>query len=207
VGKPHAPATTDTGRNTRRRILDHAVQRASVHGFESLAFGTLARDLDMSKSGLFAHFRSKEQLQLETYDAAIERFTEHVVTPTINGDPHAASVATLVEHWIAYIERRVFAGGCILTSASIELDHLRGPLRDRVANSGEQWLTFIADLARHDQTEGRLGHHLDPDDIAFQIRAAFLVMNWHYQLYQRPDAFERGRNLVHLVLGNTTERR
>jgi AcrR family transcriptional regulator len=201
MGQPHSPGTTDAGRATRQRILHHAVQQASVHGFESLAFGALARDLDMSKSGLYAHFGTKEQLQTATYDAAISLFAEHVVAPTLEIDAATPAVRRLVEQWIAYIERDVFAGGCILTSASTEYDHRPGPLRDRTAQSGIDWLHFIADLARRDQALGHLDPSLEPDDIAFQVRAAFLAMNWYYQLFRQPAAFERGRTLVNRILG------
>src|SRR5215469_13204719 len=116
--KPRAPK----GERTRESILRVAVNLASLEGLEGLTIGRLADELDMSKSGLFAHFGSKEELQLATVEMARQIFVEHVIKPALEKPEGMERLLKLCQGWLAHVEGRVFKGGCFFTAASLEFD-------------------------------------------------------------------------------------
>ena len=132
-----APSVTlaPKGERTRQSILDRAVDLASLEGLQGLTIGRLAEELGMSKSGLFAHFGSKEDLQIATIEAASQRY----ITRDLQPRPCASRAATrasmaICDAWLSYIRRGVFPGGCFFAAASFEFDSRPGPVRDRVAS-------------------------------------------------------------------------
>ena len=135
---PDAPALADgrkvRGDRTRRAILTAAVNIASVEGLEGLTIGRLATELEMSKSGLFAHFGSKEELQISTVRAAAAIFVHRVIrAPRSASSPASRACAAMLDSWLDYMERGMFAGGCFFADATIEMDGRPGPVRDAVA--------------------------------------------------------------------------
>jgi AcrR family transcriptional regulator len=157
------------GEATREAILDHAVGLARKVGLEGLTIGRLAEDLELSKSGLFAHFRSKEALQVQVLDAAAARFVEIVVRPALEiacGEPR---VRALFDHWLQW-ERR--PGGCVFVQAAVDLDDREGPARDRLVQLQRDWLDAIATTARGAIREGHFKSSVDPVQFAHDLNHA-----------------------------------
>jgi AcrR family transcriptional regulator len=185
------------GERTRATILRAAVDLASIEGLEGLTIGRLATELNMSKSGLFAHFGSKEELQLATIDAAREIFIEEVVRPAAaEGPPGLGGIWRLCDRWIEYAQRGVFSGGCFFAAASSEFDGRPGPVRDRIAEVMRQWLGKLEVGVREAQEAGHLDAALDPRQLAFEFHSHGLGANWAFQLYGDLKAFSRAREAI-----------
>ncbi len=135
------------GDRTRSRILDEAVELASVQGIGSLTIGPLAERLGLSKSGLFAHFRSKEALQVETLDRAAELFRTDVTEPIRAVRDRADRLCVFFERWIAWLEGSGLSGGCPILAAAIEFDDVPGPVRDAAARHLAQLQMLISKFA------------------------------------------------------------
>src|ERR1700686_1587471 len=146
------------GVRTREAILARAVDIASAQGLEGLTVGSLAEQLGMSKSGLFAHFGSKEELQLATVEAARLVFIDKVTLPAIAAPTGMPRLWALIDRWLVLVEKRVFEGGCFFTAASFEFDGRRGVVRDRIAAIMREWIACITGAAKKAQEAG----HLDP---------------------------------------------
>jgi AcrR family transcriptional regulator len=187
----------ERGRRTRESILRAAVDVASVEGLEGLTIGRLATELEMSKSGLFAHFGSKEELQLATIAAAREIFVAEVVTPIAEVEPGLPRLAALQERWLDYMRREVFAGGCFFDAVRNEYDSRpRGPVRDTIAQQFTDWSDLVERLIRAAQDAGHLDREIDPGQLAFELEALGAAANVRHQLYGDPAAFERAERAI-----------
>src|ERR1044071_3316617 len=145
------------GVRTRESILRVAVDLASVEGLEGLTIGRLAAELGMSKSGLFAHFGSKEELQLATIDAARRRFVDHVVRPSRSLPRGRARLEALLEDWMRYFRAEVFPGGCFFCSVQAEFDSRpENAVRDIVTENMRQFLAFLEREIAKAQAAGEL---------------------------------------------------
>ncbi len=184
------------GDRTRQTILDRAVQIASAEGLEGLSIGRLASDLGVSKSGLFAHFGSKTELQLATVDEARQVFIREVIGSG-PADSGIGGVMWLTDAWLGYMEREVFVGGCFFAAASIEFDSRPGPVRDRVASMMGEWLLALEAAIQDAQESGELPRDLDSEQLAFEINSLGLGANWAFQLYRDDAAFSRARTAIH----------
>src|SRR5215210_4873169 len=154
------------GDRTRRAILTAAVNVASVEGLEGLSIGRLATELEMSKSGLFAHFGSKEELQISTVRAAAAIFAHRVILPAQEQyEPGIARLQGMLDSWLDYMEEGTFAGGCFFAAATIEMDGRPGPVRDSVAEQMTRWGTALADYAREGIERGELLPDTDPEQL------------------------------------------
>jgi AcrR family transcriptional regulator len=180
------------GERTRRAILDRAVQIASVEGLEGLSIGRLAGELGVSKSGLFAHFGSKEELQLATVDAARELFIGSVVGGS-REEPGVGGLLGLTDAWLGYLEGEVFSGGCFFAAAASEFDGRPGPVRDRIASAMGEWLLALDAAIQDAQEAGELPAVVDSEQLAFEINSLGLGANWAFQLYGDRAAFTRAR--------------
>src|SRR5499425_3915204 len=125
---------------TRQEILRRSMDIASAEGLEGLSIGRLANELDMSKTGIFAHFGSKEQLQLATVETAKEIFLQEVVQPAFQNQRGISRLKAMLENWLGYVEKIVFRGGCFFAAASAEFDSRPGPVRDEIASLTKAWL-------------------------------------------------------------------
>jgi len=172
------------GAQTRETILSHAVGVASSEGLEGLTIGRLAGDLGLSKSGLFRHFGSKEELQLATVALAADIFKREVVDPVSQTEPGAERLRALCERYLGYLERQVFPGGCFWSSASAEFDGRPGPVRDAIRDAAKAWLSML-------EHHARLGGADEPEQLAFELHALTQEANWGFQLFGDPAAFER----------------
>jgi AcrR family transcriptional regulator len=184
------------GEQTRQEILTVAVQIASAEGLEDLTIGRLANELGMSKSGLFAHFGSKEDLQLAAIETAREIFIEEVVRPAFTAERGIARLRAMVDVWVSYGERGVFRGGCFFMAASSEFDGRPGSVRDRLAEVMKSWLDALADEAREAQARSELDPKIDPAQLAFELHAFALESNWAFQLLDDKRASDRAREAM-----------
>jgi AcrR family transcriptional regulator len=161
------------GERTRAAILERAVDLATVEGLEGLTIGRLATDLGMSKSGLFAHFGSKQDLQLATVAAAADRFRTVVIEPSLTAPDGAPRLRAMGEHYLEYLD--TFAGGCFWGSTASEYDDRPGPVRDAIAAAMDAW---IAELVRQSEAAGIA----DPDRYAFELYSVVMGANSRYRL-------------------------
>jgi AcrR family transcriptional regulator len=188
----------ERGRRTRESILATAVDIASVDGLEGLTIGRLAGELGMSKSGLFAHFGSKEELQLAAIEAARETFIEAVVAPVRQAEPGLPRLYSLLGHWLAYLRGEVFRGGCFFDAVRNEYDSRPvGPVRDKIAAQFVDWERLLADRVRAAQRKGHLDPDADPEQIAFELDAFGAAVNVRFQLDRDPAVFERAERAMH----------
>jgi AcrR family transcriptional regulator len=194
---------TSNGARTRTAILQTAADLASVDGLDGLSIGRLATELAMSKSGLFAHFGSKEELQLATIEEARQRYAQEVIEPACAAGSGIARLHALCEAFLSYLERAVFPGGCFFASAMAEFDSKApGPVRDRIAQCQEQWMSTLERAAEEGQQRGELRTGSDPQQLAFELEAALLSANWYYHLFNDATYFDRARRTVRARLAS-----
>ncbi|HET7567933.1 MAG TPA: TetR/AcrR family transcriptional regulator [Gaiellaceae bacterium] len=184
------------GERTRRTILEAAAKLASVEGLDGLSIGRLADEVGMSKSGLYAHFRSKTGLQLATIGAADEIFRREVVEPGQAAPPGTARVVALCEAFLSHVERGVFPGGCFFTAAASELSVRPGAVRDRVVEWVGGWLGTIQAAVAEAQERGEIRKQADAAQIAFEANALIVTANIAFLLFGDPAVLERARRGV-----------
>ena len=181
------------GADTRDRIVDSALRMASRNGFEGLTLGTLSTELGLSKSGLFAHFGSKDELQLQVLRAAVERFNETVVRPSLKAPRGEPRIRAFFEHWLAWSNDPAMPGGCILVTASVEFDDRPGAQRDFLAAAYQKRMAFLAKAARLAVEAGHFRTDLDREQFAFDIDCIALGYHSSHRLLRDPKAGERAR--------------
>lgn len=169
---------------------------ASVEGLGSLTIGRLARELDLSKSGVFAHFRSKRRLQEETIQAAGEVFVREVLEPGLAEPAGINRLAGLCEAYLSYVERGVFPGGCFFAHLLAEFDAPAGPIHDEVEAIQRRWMGLLEGEIRTAQARGELAVGEDPGQLAFELYAALELANFLATLYRDPSVVERGRRAI-----------
>ena len=184
------------GERTRNAILEAAVHIASAEGLEGLTIGRLALELSMSKSGLFAHFGSKEDLQVATVEAARAIFIREVIRPAFDAAQGLTRLWKLCDIWLAYVQSGVFRGGCFFAAAAAEFDGRPGPVRDRIAEIMKEWLSTLRDAIVEAQKAGQLATDIDATQLAFEFNSLELGANWAFQLYGDGRAFTRAREAI-----------
>lgn len=165
------------GERSRQAILREAAKLATTEGLTGLSIARLADAVGMSKSGLFAHFGSKEELQLATIEAASEIFDEEVVTPALVETTGIGRLRALAENFLRHVEARVFPGGCFFASVAAEMDTHPGPVRDRAIQMTDAWFTGLLAAVRDAQAEGAVDPAEDPGQLAFELNAYLLMAN------------------------------
>ena len=184
------------GERTRQSILERAVDLASLEGLEGLTIGRLADDLGMSKSGLFAHFGSKEELQLAAIEAAAQRFVVEVFKPALKSERGYPRLMAICRSWISYVRRNVFPGGCFFAAASFEFDGRPGAVRDAIAKTMDDWILALEKAIAMAKEEGHLEADVDPKQLAFEINSLFFGANFAYQLRGDRKALERATRAI-----------
>lgn len=184
------------GVRTRENILQVAVNLASLEGLEGLSIGRLADELKMSKSGLFAHFGSREELQLATVEMAREIFVTHVIRPAMAAPEGAPRLWALCDAWVSYVEHPVFPGGCFFTAASFEFDSRPGPVRDRIAAVMKEWLATITRSVDGAIKAGHLKANIDAGQLAFEIKSVGIGAHSDYQLTDDKKAMGKARSII-----------
>jgi AcrR family transcriptional regulator len=202
--KPTVLYHTQQASKTRREILDLAVDIASADGLEGLSIGRLAAKLQMSKTGIFAHFGSKEQLQLATVEAAKQVFLVQVAQPAMAQPRGLPRLQAMLEAWIGYVERIVFRGGCFFAAASAEFDSRPGPVRDEIASLTKAWLVALQNEIAFAVRSKEMRSSVDPVQLAFEVHAFVQEANWAFKLFDDKSAFTRARCAIasHIALGS-----
>jgi AcrR family transcriptional regulator len=185
------------GAQTKAVILDEAIGIASQVGFNALTIGQLAESLGMSKSGLFAHFGSKEELQLATIDTAREIFVETIIAPARQAERGLPRLEALMENWLEYMRREVFKGGCFFDAVRGEYNSRPpGPVRDAVWADFADWSTILVNRVRSAQAEGHLDPTADPEQVAYELDALGGAANVRFQLDRDEAWFDRAREAI-----------
>jgi len=166
------------GEETRSAVLGAALSLATQVGLEGLTIGKLAEHVGMSKSGLFAHFSSKENLQVAILDEAIGRFVALVVGPALKKPRGEPRLRALVDNWLAWSKQDFMPGGCIFVQAGVELDDRPGPARDRFVASQRDWLAALAQAARIAIEEKQFRKDVDVEQIAHEIYS--IAYGYHF---------------------------
>jgi len=183
----------DKGDRTKEAILEESANLASLMGLNGLTIGTLASHTGMSKSGLFRHFGSKEQLQIDTLKSGIDRFTQTVIQPTLKTPRGIGRLRALFDHWLAWATDQGLPGGCLFIAASVELDDQPGTARDYLVATQRQWLDLIATTARKAIATADLRSDLDGDQFAHEFNAILLGFHQASRLMRDPRAVDRAR--------------
>lgn len=194
------PVTTTKGMITRQAVLERAVALASRVGLGGLTIGTLAEDLDLSKSGLFGHFHSKEALQIQVLEHAAAKFVDAVVRPALaqpRGEPRLRS---LFERWLDWARSSPMPGGCLFVAAATELDDRPGPVRDRLQQLQRDWLGVIATSFRKGMEEGHFPADADADQFAHDLYGVMLAYHHAHRLLRDPKAEARARHAFEALL-------
>ncbi len=184
------------GARTRHAILDVAASLATEEGLEPLSIGRLADATGMSKSGLFAHFGSKEQLQIATVEHAGRVFAAAVIAPAREAPKGVARVWALCDHMIGYMERRVFPGGCFFANASFEFNRRPGPVRDRIQELLRSWRSYLEHAIEQAQERGELAAGVPARQIAFELDALAQAANAQFGLFGDEAVFDAARRSI-----------
>ena len=177
---------------------------ASIEGLNSLTIGRLARELGVSKSGVFAHFRSKQRLQRETVAAAEEVFQREVLRQGLAAPEGLARLESLCEAYLSYIERGVFPGGCFFAQLLAEFDAPSGEIHDELAAGQTAWLALLAGQVETAQRQRELDPDADPAQLAFELSAAIELANYLSTLYRDTAFLKRGRKAVRAALSKAS---
>jgi AcrR family transcriptional regulator len=190
----------DDGLKSRRAILDAAARLATTHGLEELSIGQLAQHIGMSKSGLYAHFKSKEELELATIDVAAEIFENEVIRHVGESLRGTARVMGLSEAFLGHLARRVYPGGCFFATVAAQLAPRPGRARDRVSRLQQEWVAqFIAALGEA-CVDGEIEPASDLDQLAFEITAMLFRANFAWILSQDERVLDQARVGIRGVL-------
>ena len=189
------------GERTRGAILRAAASLATVDGLEGLSIGNLAAAIGMSKSGLYAHFGTKQELQLATVDEAERILTDEVVRPALAAPPGLGKLAAVCEAFFSYVERRVFPGGCFFAATALEMGARPGPVKERVAAIQSDFTALLRTFAATAIEQHELPAHEDPDGLAFELHAILLGADTKFILHDDPAVMNLARRVVHQRLG------
>lgn len=184
------------GERSRQAILRGAANLATIDGLRGLSIGELAAHVGMSKSGLYAHFGSKEELQLATVATARAIFDAEVVEPTQAIAEPLERLQALCEAFLSHLERRVFPGGCFFAAAAAELDTHPGPVKDEIAAVQQRWIDRLRQLIRAAQRAGSLDGAEDPAQLAFELEAYLLMGNTAFVLDDDPAPLRQARTAI-----------
>jgi AcrR family transcriptional regulator len=188
------------GARTHAAILDAATRLASIEGIQGLTLGRLASELGVSKSGLYAHFGSKEQLQLDTIDAAMEVLGREVVLPAERAPEGIRRLEVLLAAFFSYVERWVFPGGCFFAALLAEMDATAGPVHDKVVEIERQWVRDFEGYVVAAQKRGEIRADIEAGQLVFELYACMELANYHFVIFRDPAALERGRRAVARIL-------
>lgn len=194
--KAKAAQRPSKSERTREAILRTAVAMASLKGLEGLSIGDLADELNMSKSGLFAHFGSKEELQLAVIEMARQIFIDEVAAPALKAEKGLPRLWGLYEGWLSYAERKVFPGGCFFTGVAFEFDGRTGPVRDRISALLQEWLDALTRAVHEAQNAGHLHKNIDAKQLGFEIHALGMGAIWASQILDDKKAFSKVRAIL-----------
>jgi AcrR family transcriptional regulator len=181
------------GEETRERILGQAFRLATRDGLDGLTIGTLAAELSMSKSGLFAHFKSKEQLLVAVLEEASRRFQERVLLPAFKAPRGLPRLEAIFDRWLAWANPKDMPGGCLFIAAASELDDQPGAPRDFLVETDKALQDALTKTARLCVEQGHFKKDVDPAQVAFELRGIFLTFHHSARLLADPKSSQRAR--------------
>ena len=184
------------GIRSREAILNEAARLATVEGLEGLSIGRLADAVGMSKSGLFAHFRSKEELQLATIETADAIFRAEVLAPALQAPAGIARLRALCDGFLDHLERGVFPGGCFFASVAAEMDTHPGRVRDKAVELSRAWEEILTGAVRDAQAEGAINPTEDSAQLAFEIDSFLLNANAQFVIDGDRESLDRARRAI-----------
>ena len=185
------------GEETRQAILSRAFELATVGGLTGLTIGRLAEETGLSKSGLFAHFGSKEALEVAVVEEASRQFVQDVMVPALRHPRGEPRLRAMFDKWIDWGQR---PGGCFFVAASTELDDRPGPPRDALVRALKDWLDDIAKAVRIAISEGHLRSDVDPEQLAFELYGLMLGMHTFHRFLREPTTLDRARKAFERLL-------
>jgi AcrR family transcriptional regulator len=191
------------GERSRQKILQAAAKLATIEGLNGLSIGVLADHVGMSKSGLYAHFRSKEELQLATVDTATRILTDEVVVPALRKPEGVERLLGLCDAFLSHVERRVFPGGCFFTSTAAELSPQQGRVREQIVAAYREWMAMLEEQAAKAQDLGQIDRRVDTKQLVFELNGLLVAANVFYLLYDDPEELERAKRGVRARLGDS----
>jgi len=184
------------GQRTRQAILLHAARVGSAEGLEAVSLQRLATDLGISKSGLFAHFGSKEELHMATIEAASKIFADEVLRPALVVPRGVGRVWAMCKSWLSYLERGVFPGGCFFWAVAEEFDSRPGPVRDAVLEKKAYWSYSLQRAVREAQQAGEIKAGVDSEQLAWELDSLLGGVNSGFKSGDGGRALERGRRAI-----------
>lgn len=190
------------GEDTRNSILSAGLEMASQYGLEDVTIGDLAKEMDMSKSGIFGHFHSKENLQILILSYAVEQFTESVVLPTLKVEAGIPRIRTMVKRWINW--GNGLGGGCIFVSTSNEFSERSGPVRDALVASQFAWLESLGRLAKSAIKAGDFRADIDPQQFAFELYSLLLGFHHYHRLLRDEMIQEKQERALEKLINSFT---
>jgi AcrR family transcriptional regulator len=190
----------DDGLKSRRAILDAAARLATTRGLEELSIGDLAQHIGMSKSGLYAHFKSKEELELATIDAAAEVFEHDVIRRVPESVRGAGRVMALSEAFLQHLVQRVYPGGCFFATVAAQLAPRPSRARDRVSKLQEEWVSQFMVALRQACDDGEIQPDSDLDQLAFEITAMLFRANFAWVMTDDERVLNQARVGIRGVL-------
>jgi len=193
--------TRADGEHTRGAILRAAASLATVDGLEGLSIGNLAAEIGMSKSGLYAHFGSKQELQLATVQEAGRIFADEVVRPALAAPAGLAQLAAVCEAFFEHLQRRTFPGGCFFAGAALEMGTRPGPVKDAVAAFQAGFVDLLRGFAATAIENNELPPGENPDRLAFELNGIILAADTNFVLHDDPTVLDLARQVVHRRLG------
>jgi AcrR family transcriptional regulator len=191
------------GADTRRAILDRAAGLASRVGLEGLSIGALAQELELSKSGLFAHFQSKEALQLQVIEHAAEQFVDSIVRPALEAPRGEPRVRALWQGWLRW-SRDSGSAGCVFVALATEYDDRPGAVRQRLVKAQRDWMEVIANCFRSGVREGQFRSDVEPDRFAQDLYGIFLARHHVVRLMDDPTGDRRAQDAFEGLLESVT---
>jgi AcrR family transcriptional regulator len=194
--KPAVLYHTDQATETRRDILRVAADIASAEGLVGVSIGRLAAELKMSKTGIFSHFGSKQQLQLATVETAKQIFLEQVVQPALLSPRGISRLKAMLESWLGYVEKIVFRGGCFFAAASAEFDSRPGAVRNQIAGLTKAWMAGLQEEIAFAQSRNEILASANPAQLAFELHAYVQEANWAFKLFNDKSAFVLARRAI-----------
>jgi AcrR family transcriptional regulator len=194
------------GDATRAAILERGVRHATQTGLEGLSIGRLATELGLSKSGLFAHFRSKEALQIQVLDASAERFVQEVVRPALREPRGERRLRAIFERWLAWTQTNSGPGGCLFVAAA-ELDDRPGAVRERLVALQKGWLEILATVYRTGVEERQFRRDVEPDQFAYDLYSVMLGFHHAARLLRDPNADARANAAFERLIASVRRER
>ena len=189
------------GERTRSAILRAAASLATVDGLEGLSIGHLAAAIGMSKSGLYAHFGSKQELQLATVQEAGRIFAGEVVQPALAAPAGLAQLAAVCEAFFEHLQRRTFPGGCFFAGAALEMGTRPGPVKEAVAGFQAGFVDLLRGFAATAIQQNELPAGEDPDRLAFELNGIILAADANFVLHDNPAVLDLARQVARRRLG------